>query len=173
MKISNLILVMALLIGLASCSPISVKTDYDREADFANYKTYRWLRTREGKPMTAKNPLMAKRMRRAIEGELSAKGYHLVEDEKPDFLVAFYSGVRNKVDVTTYGYRYGRWGRWRGTAVAVDRYKEGTLIIDIIDSNEKELVWRGWASGTVENPNKAQETINKAVAKLLSKFPPK
>lgn len=173
MKVFRLSLVISIIIGLVSCSPISVKTDYDSEANFTNYKTYRWLKTPDGKPMEAKNPLMAKRMRRAIESELSAKGYHLVEDEKPDFLVAFYSGVRNKVDVTTYGYRYGRWGRWRGTAVAVNRYKEGTLIIDIIDSNEKELVWRGWASGTVENPHNAQETINKAVTKLLSKFPPK
>jgi hypothetical protein len=122
--------------------------------------------------MAAKNPLMTKRIRRAVESELSAKGYQLIEDGKSDFLVAFHTGVKNKVDVTTYGYRYGRWGRYSGSVVEVDRYKEGTLIVDIIDSNEKELVWRGWATGAVQNPDKAQETISNAVTKLLAKFPP-
>jgi hypothetical protein len=69
--------------------------------------------------------------------------------------------------------------RW----VAVDGSKSvttstvdiGTLSIDFYDPAKKQLLWRGSASETVHNsgtPEKKQERIDKAMAKLLKKFPP-
>ena len=48
-------------------------------------------------------------------------------------------------------------------------YTEGTLVIDLVDMAEKELVWRGIATGTVqENPDlqKSQQRL----ALLLPRF---
>ena len=41
-----------LLFGFAlmSCSSISVRTDYDREADFTKYKTFKWIPNPDNKP---------------------------------------------------------------------------------------------------------------------------
>jgi Holliday junction resolvasome RuvABC endonuclease subunit len=48
-------------------------------------------------------------------------------------------------------------------------------IIDVIDMNKKELVWRGTGTGVI-NPNATVEerttNINNAVAQILAQFPP-
>jgi hypothetical protein len=48
MKVLSFLLVLALVVGLVGCSPISIKTDYDIETNFSNYKTYRWIKTPDG-----------------------------------------------------------------------------------------------------------------------------
>lgn len=51
----------------------------------------------------------------------------------------------------------------------------GTLGLDIYDQAGKQLVWRGSATKTLDpgaKPEKRQQNITKAVAKLLKNFPP-
>ena len=77
--------------------------------------------------------------------------------------------------MTNWGYTYGPyWGPW-GESVDVHQYTEATLIIDFIDYDTKNIMWRGTAqkalSGEV-NPEKADANIQKAVDQLLAKFPP-
>ena len=59
------------------------------------------------------------------------------------------------------------------------RYEEGTLLIDFVDARTKQLIWRGWAVGVIENvgiiasdPEKAEKKISSAVRKILEHFPP-
>ncbi len=54
-------------------------------------------------------------------------------------------------------------------------YLEGTLILDIVDDRNSKLIWRGWASGALDHdprPDKVRMYVNKAVRKILEKFPP-
>ena len=47
--------------------------------------------------------------------------------------------------------------------------------LDIYDTADKQLVWRGSATKTIDdkaNPQKRQDTINKATATLLKNYPP-
>jgi hypothetical protein len=51
----------------------------------------------------------------------------------------------------------------------------GSLVLDVYDPSGKQLLWRGTASETVSrsgSPEKKQERLDKAMAKLLKKFPP-
>ena len=51
----------------------------------------------------------------------------------------------------------------------------GTLIIDVFDAAERELVWRGSGEGRVNqarSPEDRQERIDDAVRKILRDFPP-
>ena len=46
--------------------------------------------------------------------------------------------------------------------------------LDIYDTADKQLVWRGSATKTIDdkaNPQKRQDTINKATATLLKNYP--
>ncbi len=169
----RLLLLLLVAVGMMSCSPATVKYDYDREASFSNYKTYRWLQIRRNQsdaPMGRGTSLLEKHIRQAVDKELAEKGYRLVQERDVDFLVAFHAGVREKIDVTRYG--YGSWRRpWQ--AVTVRRYKEGTLVLDVIDREKKQLVWRSWGSSVVNDPAKRDELIREAVHKMLAKFPPK
>ncbi|NIR68637.1 DUF4136 domain-containing protein, partial [candidate division KSB1 bacterium] len=69
--------------------------------------------------------------------------------------------MKQKVDVSRVDYGYWR-GRPRGR-VYRHRYKEGTLILDIVDPQLKQLVWRGWAVGVVGNVEESEKRINESV----------
>jgi len=89
--------------------------------------------------------------------------------------VALLFGKQTKTNITSYGYGYGPyWGRYGGTAnIDVSQYDEGTLIIDVIDMNKKELVWRGTGTGVID-PNATVEertaNINMQLLKYLRSF---
>lgn len=165
MKAVRVTLLSLLAIGFTSCSSVVVKSDFDESANFAQYKTFDFIAHRGG------NPLNNKRIEAALEQELVAKGMQKQTAGKPDLLLAYHTNVKDKIDVDTYGYRYGRYGRRVGTYTTVQRYKQGTLVVDLVDAEAKELVWRGWAQGEV-NDSVSKEKINDTVAKILAKYPP-
>ncbi|HEX9652733.1 MAG TPA: DUF4136 domain-containing protein [bacterium] len=174
MKSLFVVICLVAAASLMGCSPISVKTDYDHEIDFVKYKTFKWMPHPEkgGRDMVRENSLLDKRIRRAVERELTAKGYELIESGRPDALLAYHVGVRERVDVSTVGYGYWR-GRFRGRSAYVDRYKEGTLIIDFVDPELQQLVWRGAATGVIGSLEESEERINESVTKIFEKYPPK
>ncbi len=168
MQGARVILFLLLAALLTSCSSVVVKSDFDPEANFAEYKTFDFL-PHPVKPRA--NPFNQKRIEAAIEQTLIARGFQKLESGSPDLLVAYHANVKDKIDVDTYGYRYGRYGRRVGTYTTVREYQQGTLVIDFVDANSKELVWRGWAKGEV-NDSVSKEKIDDTVAKILNKYPP-
>jgi hypothetical protein len=68
--------------------------------------------------------------------------------------------VKDKIDIDTYGYRYGRYGRRVGTYTTVQKYQQGTLVVDLADAKEKELVWRGWAKGEAGDSGFVQDQMS-------------
>jgi len=51
----------------------------------------------------------------------------------------------------------------------------GQLAVDFYDSTNRDLVWRGVVSKTIDTkakPEKQQKNLTKAVAKLRKKYPP-
>jgi hypothetical protein len=171
----------------AGCTSITVKHDFDLDANFRNYSTFDWMaqpkeRITDVSQAYAQNPLLDKRVKKAVDRELLAKGLQK-QLLNPDFLIAYHTGVEDRVNLYSFGYSY-----WRGSHrfnyyadrdIGVMYYKEGTLIIDFIDFKTKQLIWRGWAVGVVndigivgENPKRINEKISSVVKKILDKYPP-
>jgi len=71
-----------------------------------------------------------------------------------------------------YGYGAGYGGGYGGSTY-VSYYEEGSLVIDIIDWKEKELSFRGVATGTLskteKTPEESQADINEVVTNILDK----
>ena len=170
--------VLVLLLALA-CSSLRVNVDFDPNEDFSAYRTFTWFprEQRVQGDYRVDNPLLDARIRSAVERELAARGYRKVTDRNPDFYVAFYLSVEDKMDVYTVnrGY-YDYWGY--GVMIPetrVRQYEEGTLVIDIADAREKQLTWRGIGKGRLRrNPTPEQTTkdVDAAVAEILARFPP-
>jgi hypothetical protein len=76
-----------LMLFIVSCSSVKVLSDYDKEANFNNYKTYAFYKTGIDKAQIS--DLDKKRILRAIETEMAAKGYTL--SENPDLLVSIFT----------------------------------------------------------------------------------
>ncbi|MCB0295435.1 MAG: DUF4136 domain-containing protein [Calditrichae bacterium] len=168
-QLFRLWLAAILMALLAGCSPVSVKYDYDPGAAFGSYKTYSWIKQRihETDAPAGKGSQMVQLVQQAVDRELAAKGFERTESPVSDFKLAFHTGVQDKIDVNLYGYGY-----WRRHA-EVRRYKEGTLVLDVVDSGQNQLVWRGWGTSVLGDPSRMAEKIDQAVNKILEKFPPK
>jgi len=168
-----------LLCLLGACSSVRVSVDYDPTEDFSAYRTFTWF-PRPQQPTgdyRIDNPLLDARIRAAVERELAAKGYRKVEDRVPDFYVAYHLSFQDKLDVYTVDRGYMTYWGYRVSMpeTQVHQYEEGTLVLDIANVREKELVWRGVGSGRVRQdptPEQTTEAVNRAVAEILARFPP-
>ncbi|EKF55813.1 hypothetical protein I215_04655 [Galbibacter marinus] len=171
-KLFSGILVIALLMG--ACSTIQVATDYDRQVDFNKYKTFAFYKP--GIDKAEISDLDIKRILRSIQYELQSRGYQL--SENPDILVSIFTKEVDRVSV----YNNVGWGwGWYGYPYAgmgyntISRDTEGSLYIDLIDADRKELVWQGKGTGSlITNGDlaKKEQRIREFVQEILEKFPP-
>jgi len=165
----------------AGCAAVSVSYDYDPDRDFSRLRTYRWL---PDSPLEKENQLVARRVMRAVAGELEAKGVQ-ESDGDPDFLILLRGGRESRMDITEWGYdtsptvRYRGYdwgGYWPGPRwIEVRQYDAGVLVLDFIDAATRELVWRGTAAGAMGRdltPEESEKLIGEAVAGILANFPP-
>jgi hypothetical protein len=172
MKSLRVFLVLCLILLCSSCSPFHVTYDYDAEADFTPLKTFDWMAV----PAQAQvNELVIKRVKSAVTRELESKGIKKVS-ENPDFLIALHGGKERKVEIQDWGYTYGHHRRyWDNRRIDIYEYEEGTLILDIVGAESRELIWRGSATGVIDpNPTPEQrgKRVDEVVAKILENFPP-
>jgi len=174
----NLFALGALLLVTAACAPVSVSVDFDPEEDFTQFQTFSWVPMRQQKTGDYRldSPLLDKRIREAVEMQLMARGYTQVEDRLPDFYVAYHLAVEDKLDVYTVNRYYGDfYWTYSIPETRVHQYEQGTLVIDIADARENELVWRGIGVGVVRQhstPEQSTEDVNAAVGEILKRFPP-
>jgi hypothetical protein len=169
--------------ALLACSTVNVHYDYDPSVDFSGFHTYAWLPQPESAgPADPRldNPLLDARIRRSVDSRLAQAGYRKVEEQAPDFQVAYHVGIASKVDVDTIYHGYGRVG-WAGGGWAdtvVREYEEGTLLIDFLDPMDGQLVWRGTGQTRLEqggdpSPEEREKGVDEVVSKILAGFPPK
>ena len=180
MKISAFFCSLLCIIVFSSCSSTpSVSIDYDQTSNFDNLKTYAWMTVNEEPNNTGvKNTLVMSRIHDAIDSQLTEKGYEHIA-QNPDFFVAYHASVDEKTQIHSIPYYGGGVGVYRygtvHTNVYQTRYEEGTLIVDILDSEGKKLIWRGITKGPVDrqvDPKTKTKRINEAVKKILDRFPP-
>lgn len=174
MKILKLLFLLCLVM-LTSCSSVRVVSDYDTKVDFTSYKTFAFYK--KGIDKASVSDLDKKRIMRAVEAELVAKGFS--KSVNPDILVSIFTKSREQVNVSDnnigigWGWGYNPWFYGR-TNININQYTEGTLFIDFIDKNTNELIWQGIGSGAMKMSNieKKEERINEFVYKIISTYPP-
>jgi len=180
-RIFKILPIIIILIAAASCSPVKVTTDYDKNVNFDNFKTFAFFKT--GIDRAEINDLDKRRILRAIEAELLAKGF--TKSETPDLLISLFTKSNQRVDVYNnywgyggwgwggYGYGYGPGWGWGYNQPSVTTSTEGILYIDLIDANKKELVWQGMGTGYLtRNMEKKEALIQEFVSKIMEKYPP-
>lgn len=160
-----------LLLASACVVFATIKTDYSHSVDFGHYKTYSWIK------VSVQDPLWEDRITRAIDSQLSAKGWTRVPDGGDAAVAAYGSSHDEKTLQTWYDGFVGGW-LWNGfgdglATTTVERTPVGTLMVDIFDSSTKKLIWRGLASDTLSGkPDKDEKKMDKAVSEMFKNFPP-
>jgi len=173
----KIILMSAAIALFAACSTVSVDTDYDKTADFSKYRTFDWAPVAAMRIDGRFNQLTDQRVRAAVTDALSAKGIERAPG-KPQLLVAFHTGARERTEVVNtgwsggYGGGYGYWPGYGQSSVQTYNYTEGTLMVDLVDADQKQLVWRGKAVCVVGDYDSQESRIREAVMEMFKKYPP-
>lgn len=187
-KIKILLVPALILVFMSSCTSVRVLADYDKEANFNNFKTYAFYKT--GIDKAEISDLDKKRILHAIDAEMGARGF--VKSNDPDILVSIFTKEREQVDVyNNFGWGWGAgwgwgwgwspwawgpgWGGlgWGGSNVSTRT--EGSLYIDLIDARNKQLVWQGRGVGSlnnIRNIDKKEKRIKEFVNEILQAYPP-
>lgn len=166
--------VLLLLISMSSCTSVRVATDYDKNANFDNYKSFAFYKP--GIDKAEISDLDKRRILRSIENEMLAKGF--TKSETPDLLISIFTKSREQVNVYNngwgpYGYGWGWSPYYWNSYSSVSTSTEGTLYVDLIDAQKKELVWQGVGSGYLtQNMDKKIERISEFVHEILMQYPP-
>jgi hypothetical protein len=180
-----IIATLVAIAGLTACAT-RVRSDFDRDAVFSQYKTFDWIappvRASEEELQSdqegpfERNSLLDKRIREAVTSNLRARGFQYVEDGSSDFRLNYHVTFSDKLvgSGSDFGYvgHYRRGAFSSGFNWSVRQYKEGTVIVDIVDRAKDQLVWRGWMVSRNRDGNYDQSEINRAVNKILMNFPP-
>ena len=176
---------------LSACSTVKVSTDYDQSADFAALKSFNWLPESskiENESAYLNNRIMDVRLTKAIDKQLVAQGFEF--STSPDFYVNYNITSEKKTNIRTYDNYSGYGPSWgwgvgyghRGmslsahTETRIDEYQQGSLIVDVIDPESLELIWRGIGSKRLPESTDAaemDELVAEVVKSILVKFPPK
>jgi hypothetical protein len=186
MQILRILISFATVLFVSACSSTRVQTDYDHQADFGSYSTFAWYQTTEQDrgPTNGPNQMVDGRIRRAITENLRAKGFSPIEGNKADLLVTYYTSLNSQMRFHTTGWGYGYgwgwgpywtfgYGFWPGwTHTTVHSYHEGTVIIDIIDREKSQLVWRGVGTAVLGKKSHSDEKIEQSMTRILGSFPP-
>jgi hypothetical protein len=178
-----LLTIALLVVGGGSAIAQDVRYDFDKDKDFSKYKTYKWVPI---KGADVPDELTAKQLTGAIDTELALKGLTKTDSNTADLYIGYQTAIGSEKQFTAYntGWGYGAgWGRgWYGggmgsttTYGSTSTIYIGQLDLSMYDAAQKQLVWRGTVSKTLDpkaKPDKKQKNITKSVQKLLKQFPP-
>ena len=159
----------ALVCAASTCFALRVRVDYDRGRDFSHYKKYRWVRVPDAQ---LPDQLMQTRIEKFVEEALAAKGLKRVETGG-DLLVGYQTTVSAQQQFVTFGDGPG-WG-WGGgvSTTTTQTIMTGTLIVDMVDAQHNQLVFRGVSSATVSSrPERNTKSFQKGIREMFEKYPP-
>lgn len=152
-----------------------IKVQYDKSLDFAKFKTYS-IDTVDN----ASKPMLRLAIQAAVEHDLNRLGLTKVPNN-PDLYVEMYGAVDNDMTFHYHDAVYGGynppvnsiilWHDIPGTTTTVVIHK-GELVVDLIDANRKQLVWRGVAKQKLSDQrDEVVDQVNTAVEKMFLQYP--
>lgn len=183
----RLLLILPAVLLIAACQGAAVQPDYDAARNFGDYRTWEFdeqaVSYRPENDPRLTGELTSDRVKASVANQMELRGLRPpTAGQAADLKVKTYLIVENRQDnvSTSFGGYWGTgWGGfWGGPSIQTQRvdYKELTLQIDMLDSSDGQLIWRGSESDTMserpQTPVKREEQINRLVGKILGSFPP-
>jgi hypothetical protein len=158
------------------CATMTAGSHVERGHDFSPYRTYDWGPPDElptGDPRLDQDPFFKDNVLGAIEKQLAARGLTLSASGAPDLRIHYHAVINRRLNVD-------RVDRDRGYCTGncqpdVTEYEAGTLVVDVVDTRDNRVVWRGWAQDAVgdmlEDRDAMARKITEAVTRILAQLP--
>lgn len=163
---------LVLLLLITSCGAI-VNYDYDKNANFSEYKTYNYFTDMK----SGLNQLDENRLKAAINMQLKSMGF--TKSESPNFNIDIQTGEITNNSNSSVGVGLGGTGRNVGGGVSIGIPVGGNrpileVKIEFVDDNKSGVFWEAITSvSNIGNtPEKREESFVKLVNKVFEKYPP-
>ena len=167
------------ILFVAGCAT-PVNTEYKSGVNFAQYRSFTLLPLPQ--QASASDPgavlRLAEPAREAVRSALTAKNLTEAPADQADLGVNLRGQSLPKVEVRNYGYTYPAMTRYGYPVTVVQNpystistYDERTLIIELLDSHAKEVVWVGWLKKQTSGQVQAKD-LQQAIHEILAKYPP-
>ena len=198
MKLLKIFLPAVLVLLLLSCGS-NVQTIRPNQADLSKYETFAYLPNAsiEIRNSPKQTDFLNSFIIETINNQMKATGYELDRDN-PDLLVLIsvttdlrtkrqeepvyasfpYRGaaVGSPVSPFYQPFYYRGWYDWYypggiiGYTTDTYSYKEGTVVIDLIDRETKQSVWKGITSEPIMNQSKT-EAVQESIRDIFKEYP--
>jgi hypothetical protein len=171
------------LLGLAGCATaVKVDTKRDPAATFSGYRTYT-VAPGSGQALSAASEAV---LRDTLRTSLAEKGITEASTGKGDLAVVSHVFVRDVVKEGQSGTPWGfddrdawsvsgeSYGMWRGAPSAYGdpaQFTSGTLVLDVVDTKTKRLVFRGQGEAVVGSQESNARKIRDAVQRIVAEMP--
>ena len=183
MKSHSVCWLVFFLLVLSGCSSVRVSQDYDPDKMPGKMGTFAWNEKVQPKTgdVRVDNPLLDRRIRNAVEAHLTGRNGRMV-NTNPDYVIGYQLEIKSKINSYSHCPRFGPWGYRYGWYTHFDcepqvyQYDEERLIVDVLDGNGRDLLWRGtgvYRLKRYRTPQAAIRDIQQTVDRILGQFPPR
>jgi hypothetical protein len=177
----------AACLSVACGSAVKASADWDRGADLSPSKTFSVAHSLLlPKDLTPEQRELVAVVESTIARELQRKGYEEAPLGSARLVATSHFEVRERSSVSTFKCdNYWNNAMYEGAVLPagavppcqnsmIKKFDQGVLMIDIYDSQLKELVWHGWAYGKRPDPEseKLAGIVQQAAVDILERFPP-
>jgi hypothetical protein len=196
MKRNYFILAIILFISACKTSIYTYQAEKTKGVDFSKYKTYAFVPTKDtaySKLMNKEN--VEKSLAREVINQLSARGMAM-DSLQPDCLFTYTLVINRSQEIgkrpnevsnlyqydplypgsgNIYYYRIDNGPTTYNGNIMVNTFRDGSLVIDMIDRKENKVIWRTSAQAKL-NENElrgTKTTIREVVPEMFRKFPVK
>lgn len=172
----NRLLLLLTVILVSACAGPKFQQDYRPDSNFSHLKTYSWRQISTEIPGTESSQLQ-----RLADNQLRTNGY-VLNNESPDMILDMTVVTRVSTGSSTgvglsIGLPIGRNGSiglGGGKSIPNDKF-EGVILLDVTESKNNDLLWRGSAEGIplTHFELKNQTQLDLVMGKLIKQFPPR
>jgi len=173
---SGLVLLLAALTACSTPEAPDRQSQTAADANFSAYSSFGW------QPVPAASAdeptrLLDTNIRNAIRAEMIRRGYAETE-QNPGLRVAWETAADERVKSNPFriGIGLGSFGSSGGGAISMDSpsvqsYREGRLIIHVMDATANRELWFGSIAGSIEKSRLDAEAVARAVALAMQDLP--
>jgi hypothetical protein len=171
---------LLMLVLLTACaSTPTAQMDFDSGFDFSPVKTIAIQPINRSVATTIiVSDMQVTRINEALTAELERRGYRVVDNNADaDLLLSWHLITQERMDVRSYNtsIRYNCWSCSGGSNLRVTQHTQGTFIVDLIDPERLQSVWRSTFESRLRDqpdPARAEENRRAAAEAIFAQFPP-
>ena len=174
---------MSLLLAASSAVAQDVRYNFAFDTHFKKFNTYKWVEVKESQKV---DDVKDTEIKAALEATLAKNHLTKSDADSADLYIGYQVGVVAEKQLAfynadwTYGPGWYKEGWYAGsfdyaTPSQTFTISPGELAVDMYDSANHCLVWRGVVSMTLNptaTPDEQEKNLDKSVTKLLKKYPP-